>query len=324
MIPKHTQAGAALLSVLLIVATLAVAATIALESVARQTEIQKLTSRRMIARWAERSAEAAVLSATGDLVAASRAPANDPQAERAISYTLPTEGGQIVLRITELAPCINLNALGNPDQMVAEQHTFALTSLLTDAGVPIGEAHAMAAGAADWIDSDALPRPSGGEAPAYLSREAGFRAADQPMLSAAELAVIPGFSAEARTFLQARTCALPDTGPAVINVNALSPEDALVIRALTLGQVSENDIVRLASARPSAGWASVGDFQTQLAARPDLAVLLSQLKFSTSGRYFLAEGAAQLDTGSQRFRFLLDAEAPGGAGIVWRSLGGAG
>ena len=62
MIPQSKQAGAALLSILLIVATLSVAALMATEAIARQTDLQKLSARRTSALWAARSAEAAALA----------------------------------------------------------------------------------------------------------------------------------------------------------------------------------------------------------------------------------------------------------------------
>ena len=159
MIPQSKQAGAALLSILLIVATLSVAALMATEAIARQTDLQKLSARRTAALWAARSAEAAALAGAADLVAASRLPAGSGDTGREQTLVLPVESGQIILTLRELPPCLNLNALANSDETTRAPQAAAFAVLLEDIGVPRSDAAALAATLGDWIDADQIPQP---------------------------------------------------------------------------------------------------------------------------------------------------------------------
>ena len=324
MIPASKQAGAALLSILLIVATLSVAALMATSAIARQTELQKLGSRRTSSNWAARSAEAAVLSSAADLVGASGLPATGDGAARVQTMALPLDGGQVVVTVRELGPCFNLNALATEDEAIRVRTVSAFSVLLEDIGVPDAEAASLTDTLIDWMDADAVQRPLGAEDSTFLMRMDGFRAANQPLKGAGELAALPGFTPELRAALAGHTCILPETEPMRLNVNALTFDSAAILRAATLGALSPAEARRFVEARPAAGWRSVQDVNDDLSSRPAVQQAMAGIPISVQGAYFEAEGDIQLDAGSWPFRFLLSAEGGKTPKVVWRSFGGAG
>jgi len=317
------ETGAALLSILLIVATLSVAAVMATGVIARQTELQKLSARRTHALWAARSAEAVALAAAPDLAAASRLPAPETGEGAARTLALPLEGGQIVLTLAPLPPCFNLNSLGNADPTLRAQSMQNFEILLTDIGVPEGDAERVSAILADWTDADSVPLPLGGEDAAYLAQGGGFRAASQPLLSPAELALLPGVTPDLRRALAALTCTLEDADPARLNMNALTSGTAPVLRAATGGRLSLADARRLVEARPAAGWPDVQAVRIAAARLPGGGEALAGLPLDVRSKHFTGAGTVGLDAGSWPFRFLLRAGDGTPPVILWRSFGDA-
>ncbi|MEQ9505759.1 MAG: type II secretion system minor pseudopilin GspK [Hyphomonas sp.] len=322
MIPDNKQAGAALLSILLIVATLSIAALMATEAIARQTELQKLGARRAIAAWAARSAEAAALASVNDLVGASRLPATGESEDRTHVVALPLDGGQIILSLKELPPCFNLNTLGHPDEAVRDRQAAILALLLEDLGAPRSDTSSLIAMVSDWIDGDSDTRPGGAEDAFYLARQNGYRAANQPLQSLAELEALPGFTPQLRAAIAGSVCVIPSTEPLELNLNALTLESAPLLRATTHGVLSLTETRRFIESRPASGWNSIEDVRAYAARRGALEDALSDLPMAVQGSHFIADGTAALDTGSWGFDFLLRANATNPPEIVWRSMGG--
>lgn len=323
MTAHSKQAGAALLSILLIVATLSVAAVMATGVIARQTELQKLSVRRTHALWAARSAEAVALAAAADLTAASRLSASDAGEDISRTLALPLEGGQIILTLTAQAPCFNLNSLGNPDPTLRAQAMQNFEILLEDIGLPENDAARVSATLADWIDVDPVPLPLGGEDAAYLAQESGFRAASQPLLSPAELGALPGFTPDLRRALSVHTCALDHADAARLNMNALTAQTAPVLRAATAGRLSLSDVRRLIEARPVSGWPDIQSVRAAADRFPGTGEALAGLPLDVRSEHFAGSGTVNLDTGSWPFRFMLRVSDGAAPEIIWRSFGGA-
>lgn len=318
------ETGAALLSILLIVATLSVAAVMTTGVIARQTELQKLSVRRSEALWAARSAETAALASASSLVAASRLPPDANGNTPTQTLALPLEGGQIVLTLKPMGPCFNLNSLGNTDPVARTGEMRNFEILLAEMGLQESDASRISASIADWIDADSVPFPLGGEDALYLARSEGFRAANQPMLSHAELTTIPGITPDLRRALAAFTCLLDQAEPARLNMNALTPESAAVLRAASGGQLSLADARRLIESRPATGWPDIQSIRNAAAGLPGAGEALAGLPLDVRSQYFSGNGRVSLDTGSWPFRFVLRAGDGAQPAIVWRDFGSAG
>ena len=323
MIHRHGESGAALLSVLLIVSTLSIAALIATSTIARQTELQKFASRRSAASWAARSAESVVLASAVDLVQASRLPAGTSSEDRVQSAAIPMAGGQIIIHLRELGPCLNLNALADPDAASQTRHIAELNVLLDDIGVSDSDALRLIDALADWVDADAIKRPNGNEDGDYLAKADGFRAANQPLKSLAELAAIPGFSPELRAAIDTFACVTPSTKSMALNVNALSQESIPALRAFTLGQLSPTEARRFIDSRPSAGWANTSDVIEEILKSPVLKSAFEGVPLAVTATYFKADGQVLLDEASWHFRFMLAVENGQAPKVIWRSFGDA-
>jgi general secretion pathway protein K len=324
MIPQRKDAGAALLSILLIVATLSVAALIATEAIARQTELHRLAVRKATAVWSARSAEALALSNAAKVRDASRLPAEGSETSRQADLALPVEGGTVILTLREMPACLNLNALGNSDPLVQQRSADGLRVLLEDIGVPATVALRAVAVLGDWIDADQVPRPYGAEDAAYQSLSNSLRPANQRLHSPDELALLPEFTPDLRLALKPLVCALPHSEPAPINMNTLTPLSARVLRAAAAGAISETEARRLIELRPQAGWRDVQDFRETLSRRPQAEAALTGIPLATQGEFFVGTGTVTLDAGSWNFRFHMRAGNSGEPAIVWREFGGAG
>lgn len=324
MIRDRKDAGAALLSILLIVATLSVAALIATEAIARQTELHKLGARKSVAIWAARSAEAVAISGAADLLEASRLPADSTSNARKAELALPVDGGSVALIVREQAPCFNLNSLGSPDPAVQQRAADGLRVLLAELGLPAHDAARAVDVLGDWIDADSNIRPLGAEDAAYLAPPNASRPGNQLLSGLDELAAIPEFTEPLRAAMAPFTCALPQTEIAAINVNAMTPMSAPVLHAVSRGALSAADARRFIDARPSSGWSDVRAARESIAGRTHIEVALEGVPLAVRGQYFRGEGTAVLDAGSWKFRFMMRAGTGSAPEIVWREFGGAG
>lgn len=323
MIRDRKDAGAALLSILLIVATMAVAALIATQAIAQQTELHKLSARKTTAIWAARSAETLALSAAQGLADASRLPAVGDPSQRMAELALPLEGGSVTLSMQEQPPCLNLNALGSSDPSVHQRSVEGLRILLEDFGVPAVDARNAVAILADWIDVDQDTRPHGAEEGDYLSMRRPNRPANQHLLSTQELAAIEEFSPALRAGLAPFVCTLPHSGIAEINLNALTPMSAALLRALSGGTVSADEARRFIETRPVRGWPDIQSARESLTGRPQMDIALSGIPLNVRGEYFSGAGTVSLDVGNWDFRFTMRVGTDSAAEIIWRDLGGS-
>ena len=323
MIRDRKDAGAALLSILLIVATLSVAAVIATQAIAQQMELHKLSSRKAVALWAARSAESLALSAAQGLADASRLPAENDPSQRKAELALPLEGGSVSLTLQEQPPCLNLNALGSSDPSVHQRTADGLRVLLEDLGVPAIDAVSAVAVLSDWIDLDQETRPYGAEDADYLSIRRAQHPANQSLLSTQELAAIPEFTPALRAALAPFVCTLPHSEMAEINLNALTPMSAPLLRAMSAEAVTAIEARRFIETRPSTGWPDVQTVRESLTGRPQLESALAGIPLNVRGQYFSAAGTVSLDAGDWNFRFTMRVGTDRSAEIVWRYFGGS-
>ena len=150
------------------------------------------------------------------------------------------------------------------------------------------------------------------------------RTAGQPLRSRAELAPVPGYTPELIQAIAAFTCTVPHSDRLRVNVNALTAENALVLRAATRGALSAADARRFIEARPANGWTSVQDVADFAQRRQGNAQAFAEVALAVRGEYFTGEGSIDLDAGRWPFRFILHAGADGAPRVVWRSFGDAG
>lgn len=315
------QRGAALLSVLLIVAALAVAALMATMAITQQTTLAKAASRRADAGWAAYSAEAVALSAVAEVSALTNGQITPLTAGLSQPVVLPLGGGVVSMQVSDASNCFNINALANADEGAATLARLSWVTLLNDLDIPATDANGLASALADWLDGDANTRQGGAEDGYYLTLTPAYRAANQPMDSPAELASVMGYSKALREALAPLICARPESQMTRLNINTLRPDQAALLRATYSEALTLAAAERILLDRPDSGWPSVADFE----ALPDIRTIPEGQKrtdaLSTVSTTYLAKGQTTLDGGSWPFSFIISAGSGASPETIWRRMG---
>ena len=259
---RHAGRGAALLTVLLLVAVIAVMAATALERLRLSTRLAAnavaLDAARGYAYAAETLATTRVTSLLGqsrDRVALTGGWSGRP-------FGLPIPGGSATARVTDGGNCFNLNSLvvRAPDggYMVNGQMVEQFGRLLRLLRVPDGDT--IAASAADWIDSDDVPLPDGAEDSTYRQ----YRTAGTLMADVSELRAVQGVTAENYRAMRPWLCTLPLPERTVLNINTLLPEQAPLLAMLMPDTLAVEQAQGALLRRPPNGYSSDDSFWSTL------------------------------------------------------------
>ena len=254
------ERGAALLSVLLLVAVMAVIAATALDRLTLATRIAGSAAAVDQGRAYSFAAEQIALRRVADLVA--RDPAKLTLAGDWLGrdFVLPLPGGQGTARLTDANNCFNLNSLvaetapGRLSQRAVAVRQFA--ELMALLGVGRGEAESIAGATADWIDSDGNEGPLGAEDGIYRGLEVSYLPANRMMADVSEWRAVRGVTSKIHARLKPWICALPVADPVKLNVNTLAPEQAPLIAMLMPGEIGLADARAALAARPAGGYGS--------------------------------------------------------------------
>jgi general secretion pathway protein K len=268
MRPPERERGAALLTVLMLVAVVAVLAGTMLERLRLTT---RLAGNAAAGEQARAFAEAAETLAT-TRVTALLAPSQDrvtlAGGWSGRPFALPLPGGGVaVARVSDGGNCFNLNGLvtatgpGLYATNALQRVQFARLLRLTGVGAQVAER--VSAGAADWIDSDQDQQPGGAEDGTYLGRVPAYRTAGTLMADPSELRAIDGVTADVYAAVRPWLCTLPRAEPAAINVNTLTPEQAPLVAMLAPDTMSVAMARGLILRRPPLGFASASEFWKQ-------------------------------------------------------------
>lgn len=322
---KPSETGAALLTVLMLVAIVAVLAAASLERLKLATR----ASVNMIAIDQARSygyaAEAVALSRITDLVARDAAKTTLAGDWQGRSIPFPIDGGTASARLVDGGNCFNVNSVVTQGQ--DQQQTFARSvailqfeSLMINLGVRPNEARPISLALADWIDSDTVPLSGGAEDGAYARAKVPHSTANDLMADASEIRVLAGMTPAIYTSLRPWVCALPVTELSPININTISPAQAPLIAMLIPGQLSVQTAKRMIDERPANGYADIVSFWSlpALAGVSPSAEVQAQVKTKT--RWFALDLSVLLAGAELRETALIDAGlAP--ARLVRRAYG---
>lgn len=252
--------GAALLSVLLLVAVMAVIAATALDRLTLATRIAGSAATVDQGRAYSFAAEQIALRRVADLVA--RDPAKLTLAGDWLGrdFILPLPAGEGKARLADADNCFNLNSLvaetapGRLSQRSGAMAQFG--ELMTLLGIDPGEAKAIAGATADWIDSDSIDGPLGAEDGVYRAMPGAYLPANRKMADVSELRAVRGVGPKIYARLRPWVCVLPVADPVRLNVNTLTPEQAPLVAMLMPGEISPADARAALAARPADGYGS--------------------------------------------------------------------
>ncbi|WP_432768163.1 MAG: type II secretion system minor pseudopilin GspK [Sphingopyxis sp.] len=257
---RHEETGAALLSVLLLVAVMAVIAATALDRLTLATRIAGSAATVDQGRAYAFAAEQIALRRVGELVR--RDPAKLTLAGDWLGrdFTLPLPGGTGRARLADANNCFNLNSLAAetaPGRLSQRSGAIAqFGELMVLLGIDRGEALGIAGAAADWIDSDGNDGPLGAEDGVYRSMQTSYLPANRKMADPSELRAVRGVTPKIYARLRPWICVLPVADPVRLNVNTLAPEQAPLIAMLMPGQIAIGDARAALAARPAGGYGS--------------------------------------------------------------------
>lgn len=270
--PRET--GAALLTVLILVGVIGALAAGLFDRLRLATHLASNAGGQALARSIAASAETL-------LVARLAAPAG----AAGTRLSLPLPGGTAAAELTEGGNCFNLNSLviGPADRSrVSPAGLTQFRRLLAAAGIADATAGRVAAATADWIDSDDLALPEGGEDALYARASPAYRTAGTYMAEVSEWRAVAGVTPAVYAAARPWLCALPTAEPAAINVNTLAPADAPVLAALIGRPVAVAQA--LLAERPAGGWRDAAAFWNShtLADRPAATDALGQARTTSS------------------------------------------
>jgi general secretion pathway protein K len=321
---NERERGAALLTVLLLVAVMAVVASTALERLALAT---RMTGNGGAVDQGRAYADAGLAMARlriGDLVATNPARMTLAGGWMGTQQALPVPGGVATARVVDGGNCFNLNSVVSGESAAAlKVRPIGVTQfqgLLEALGVNASQAQGAAASLADWIDSDDVPQPGGAEDDSYARLDRPYRAANRMMVDASELRAVAGITPAIYDLVKPWVCALPVTDLSPININTLLPEQAPLFAMLLPGQLSVAQARQLLAQRPADGYGSTVQFWAMpfLAGLSPMTEVQEQVKLTTG---FFGVSVA-VDVGGTQVveRALIDArESP--ARIVRRDWG---
>ncbi|HTH27923.1 MAG TPA: type II secretion system minor pseudopilin GspK [Sphingobium sp.] len=259
------EQGAALLTVLLLVAIMSVITAVVLE---RLTIASRMTQNGVggdQARAMLLAGEGIAALKLGDVVKArpGRTTLAGDWLNTGQSVAVP--GGSIFVRIADAGNCFNVNSL------VAGTETYAarpagvrqFVALMRLLAVPQDVAERIAVSVADWIDSDTVPAGGGAEDSFYQQLPVTYRTAGGLIADPSELRVIHGMTPAVYSRLRPWLCALPVADLSPININTLLPDQGILLAMLTDGKLSPETARQLLARRPADGYGSLVTFWAQ-------------------------------------------------------------
>ncbi len=309
-IPERER-GAALLTVLLLVAVRAALAAAALERLRLSTALAVNSAALDQARAYAIGVESLIALTVDDLIARSPERTTLAGGWNGQSRRIPMpDGGVVVAAVRDGGNCFNLNSVAEgrlpgalTPRLVGIRQFEDLMRLLD---VPPDQARRIAEAAGDWVDSDTDRAPAGAEDSEYAGA-AQYRTGNTLFAEPSEVRALAGMTPELYARLKPWLCALPVTELSPININTLTVEQAPLLSMLSPGQIPVETARQVIAARPAAGWASLSDFYRSRALIAVNLPLDVQLQPPLRTRGFQADLRVALQGAELRETVLLDA-----------------
>ncbi|MEO9600450.1 type II secretion system minor pseudopilin GspK [Parasphingorhabdus sp.] len=324
-IGNQKERGAALLTVLLLVAVIAILAAHGIDRLAGATKLASNARELSQAKAYLIAAESIGMRSAEQITSISPGRTINVGGWNGKERKFPVPGGIVTASLADGGNCFNINSLVMQRQelLYARPEGLAQFSrLMIMLGVMDGDAADIAESVADWIDSDMVAAPRGAEDQYYLQQENPYRTANALIVDVSELRAIKGVSDDIYVRLAPWVCALPTTDLSPININMLRPEQAILLAMLGDVPSDLTPARQFLGRRSELGYASLNDFWAQsypasLGAGTDVQ---SQIKLTT--RWFRADLAVEMQSALVEERALIDA-ARRPARLVHRQRGDA-
>lgn len=259
---RASQRGAALVIVLLLVATLSFVLLSLTTTVTTGVRRGANERARTELLWRALAAERIALSVLDKAIAGgAMTTASSEGGLFSQQLALPIERGEAALRFADASRCFNVNSLiaEQPPYKKIQDSYDEFLALLEAVGAGGNDAEAIASAVTDFLDDNTSPESQGSEDSFYTVLATPFRTAGGPVASISELRAIEGITREAYAQIAPYLCARRAGQRIEINVNALTPEDAPVIYALGKDGWTLDQIRARIAETPPGGWLAAGD-----------------------------------------------------------------
>lgn len=263
------EKGAALLTVLLLVAVVGAVAATMLGKMRIQTALAMNSQAAAQARAFALGLESLVTLTIDDLTASSRNRTTLQGGWNGAARRYPLPGGRGLAEATvrDGGNCFNVNSVAQGDAIQGLAARPAgieqFTSLMRVLGTPEGDAGRIAAAAADWVDSDVDPVFGGAEDQAYGAGDTPYRTGNTLFAEVSELRAVSGMTPDIYARLRPHLCALPVAEMSPINVNTLLPDQAPILAMMDPARIGVDKARRIIVERPAEGWESNSAFWNQ-------------------------------------------------------------
>ncbi len=290
MTRRADKRGTALITALMITAVMAIVATGLSQSLFFALDRSGHIAARDQAYWYAAGARDFAESVLLRSVPPSGQPMRPSDAWAQGARRFEIENGVLTGEVRDANNCFNLNALvtvsGRGGYTAVEAEAEAFITLMQALNIPAGEAQAIAAQAADWIDSDTRPGARGAEDMQYAQRPVPHRAANTLFTEVEEMLALPAMNPAYFAVLSPLVCAHPVTGHMPLNPNTLHTGQAALLAAALDNNLSLPDAALLISRRPTTGYADIeAVWQEPLLADLDLSPE-ERPPFTLNSRYF--------------------------------------
>ncbi|WEK01615.1 MAG: type II secretion system minor pseudopilin GspK [Candidatus Sphingomonas phytovorans] len=261
---RSSERGAALLTVLLLVAVIAVLAATALEKLRLATRLGGNAIAMDQARAYGLAAETLALTKVSDLLSRDKSRVTLAGGWSGRAIPLPVPGGLATAKVSDGGNCFNLNSLavettpGSYAAFTPSRIQFARLIRLVGGSSASGES--IAAAASDWIDTDTSPLDLGAEDSSYSGQAVPYRTANTLMTDPSELRAVAGVTPQIYAKLRPWLCTLPIAKPSKINVNTLLPEQAPLLAMLMPDTMTVEAARQVLLRRPPNGFESTSAF----------------------------------------------------------------
>lgn len=313
-----------MLSVLLMVAVLAVIAATTLDRLSLSAKLSGNGNALVQARMFSYAAENIAAARIEDLLARDAAQTTLEGGWLGSEQVLPIPVGGATAKVRDAGNCFNLNSVVTGSEGVNQASATGqdqFVSLMVVLGINENSARPVAAAAADWADSDSTPLASGAEDDVYRGAAKPYLAANRLYAHPSELRAVKGVTPAIYAKLRGWICALPEATLSPLNVNTLLPEQAPLLAMLFApGKFSPASARSHLAKRPPSGYGSLIRFweAPELAALAPSALVQGQVKLTS--KYFLLDSKVSLGELVLQGEAMIVA-APAPARVIWRSWG---
>lgn len=302
------ERGAALLSVLLLVAVMAVIAAVMLDRLNLATRLagngQAMTQARLYATSAETLAMARIKA----MVDQSQERTVDRTGLLGREFPLPLPRGTVMARVDDAGNCFNLNSVVEADAQANNRLRLVglnqLRALMRSLAIPEAEAAIISDSIADWIDTDSAPAPNGAEDDSYQGRPVPYRTAGRLIGDVSEIRAVRGMTPQFYERLRPWLCALPAAQLSPLNINTLRPDQAPLLAMIAPTAIPVDRARALISSRPALGWAKAEDALRGFGGGEGAGIPAGQLQVRS--RWFLLTQTVTVDSAVLEEQALID------------------